>query len=139
MAKEKIHVALKRLSPGAVAAATAAKAGKHKRNVASFDAAHDPAVIQPNRLKAALAKLLKDGGREAYAYEFQDKSGAPTMSQMSGVSASHLNHYRAEFMHHVVKVKQDVGSKRGPKFVWFATVAAATKARKGPADLADFE
>lgn len=110
-----------------------------KRNVASFDAAHDPAVIQPNRLKVALAKLLKEGGREAYAYEFQDKSGAPTMSQLSGVSAAHLSHYRLEFMHHIVKTRQDMGSHRSPKFVWFATVAAATKARKGPADPADFE
>lgn len=110
-----------------------------KRNIASFKAETDPTVILPNKLRAALDRLKKDGGAEAYAYEFTDKTGSPTMCGMSGISAAHINHYRHQFADHIVLAKQDTGSRRGPKFVWFATPKAATEARGGPVDMSIFD
>lgn len=110
--------------PAAKAAPTAAR-----RNLTTFRASHDPAVIIPNKIKAALEKLRKDGGDEAYAYEVNDPSGGVAFCKLADVSAMHLGQFRDQFADHVVEVKQDIGSRRGPRRVWFATVKAAQVAR----------
>lgn len=112
---------------------------KSKRDISTFNATHDPATVIPNKIRAALARMLKDGGKEAYAYEFVDKTGAATFSKLADTGSAQLAQHRLVFKDHIVLVRQDIGSRRGAKFVWFATKEAATKARKGPAKAADFE
>jgi hypothetical protein len=99
-----------------------------RRTLATFKATHDPAVIIPNKIKAALEQMRREGGDEAYAYEFSDPAGVP-FSKLAGVSIVHLNQYRDQFSDYTVQVKQDTGSRRGPRWVWFATPKAAKVAR----------
>lgn len=116
------------------AAHTPAKAPV-RRSIASFKASHDPGVILPNKLKKALEVMAKEGP-EVYAYETQDKEGAPTLQQRSGLSASQISQHRAAFAPHIVRI--DASGHRRGKFVWFSTTKAATKARGGPVNLDDF-
>lgn len=99
------------------------------RTLATFKASHDPSVIIPNKIKAALEAMRKNGGDEAYAYEFSDSTGGTPFAKLSGVSIVHLNQYRDQFKEFLVEVKQDTGSRRGPRWVWFATAKAAKAAR----------
>src|SRR5581483_9620615 len=96
-----------------------------RRSIASFKASHDPAVILPAKLRKALDAMAKEGP-EVYAYETQDKEGAPTMQQRSGLSAVQISQHRAAFAPHIVRVDAS-GTRRG-KYVWFATPKAATTA-----------
>lgn len=111
---------------------------KAKRDLSTFDASHTPEVIIPGKIRAALERMRKEDGEEAYAYEYQDMEGTP-FAKRAGLGISQLAGYRKAFKDHIVIVKQDIGSKRGPRFVWFATAKAATKARKGAAKAEDFE
>lgn len=101
----------------------------NKRDLTTFNASHNPAVIIPSKIRAALEQLRKDGGDEAYAYEFSDATGGTPFTKLADVSAIHLAQYRPQFADHIVEVKQDTGSSRRPRLVWFATPAAAKKAR----------
>lgn len=99
------------------------------RSLATFRASHDPTVIIPTKIKAALEKLRIDGGDEAYAYEYTDATGGVPFSKLAGVGSIHLNQYREQFKDFLVEVRQDTGSKRAPRWVWFATAKAAKAAR----------
>lgn len=99
------------------------------RSLATFRAEHDPRVVISNKIRKALEQLAKDGGPEAYAYEFSDKAGHLTFAQLAGVGSQHLARHREEFKDFIVEVKQEIGSRRSPRHVWFATAKAAKAAR----------
>ncbi len=110
-----------------------------KRNVDTFNNDHDPETKEPAAIRAALERMKKKDGPQSYAYEFKDPGTEPTLVKLSGVGQNSIAKYRTLFAGHIVVARQDVGSSRRPKFVWFATVAAATKARKGPVNLDDLK
>jgi len=101
---------------------------KARRNLATFAASHNDDVKIPNKIRAALEQMRKEDGEEAYAYEATDPEGTPFIKR-AGISGVQLSQYRDQFAEHVVQVKQDTGSRRGPRWVWFATAKAAKKAR----------
>jgi hypothetical protein len=108
------------------------------RDLAAFKAMHDPSVIIPNKIRAAL-KALGIEGRESFAYEQSDPHGGVPMVKRANVSTTYLSQYRKQFADHVVKVPQAVGARSGPKFVWFADPKVAAEARGGPVDLSVFD
>lgn len=112
---------------------------KAKRTLSTFKSLHDPSVIIPAKIKAALERLKREEGAEAFAYEQTDPHGGVPMVKRADVSTMHLSSHRKLFAPHIVKVRQDTGSRRGPKFVWFADPKVATEARGGPVNLDDFE
>lgn len=87
--------------------------------LAEFQAAHNPDVKIPARIKAGLASLLAEG-KESAEYEAE-------FSKRAGVSASQIAKYRDQFAKHIVVVREE--RKSSPKNVWFADVNTATKAR----------
>jgi hypothetical protein len=91
-------------------------AKKPTRTLADFRAAHDPDVIYPARIKAALAEMLVEGA-EIWEYE-QD------FLRRAGVSNNYISPYREAFADHIV----ETGGKQ-PKRVWFADPKVAKKVR----------
>lgn len=114
------------------------KAKAPTRTLASFKAAHDPAVIIPAKIKAALERM-KSEGPETFAYETQDQDGMPTMVERTTVGGAILAKHRKAFAPHIVLAPRSHGSKRSPKFVWFGDPKVATEARGGPVDLNVFD
>lgn len=110
-----------------------------RRSLATFKAKHDLATVVPNKIKTALERMKAQQGPEAYAYEATDPEGGVPFMKLADVGGIHLAQFRKQFIGHIVVVGQDTGSKRAPRRVWFATVAAATKARGGPAKPEDLE
>lgn len=112
------------------------------RNLSTFRSSHDPGVKIPAKIRAALEKLKRTHGPQAYAYENTnppDDTQVEPFTKLADISAAILSQYREQFLAHIVKVRQDTGSKKAPRLVWFATPAAATAARGGPADPADLK
>lgn len=110
-----------------------------RRTLATFKATHDPATVLPNKIKAALERMRRDQGAEAYAYEVTDPEGGVPFSKLAGMGGNHLAQYRAQFMGHLVVTPGSIGTRRPARWVWFATVPAATKARGRPAKIEDFQ
>lgn len=110
-----------------------------RRTLATFKAKHDSATVIPNKIHVALERMKNDAGPEAYAYEQSDPDGGIPFSKLAGVGSVHLAQYRKQFGDHIVVIRQDIGSKRAPRRVWFATVKAALAARGGPAKPEDLE
>lgn len=110
---------------------------KPNNTLTAFASLHDPAVIIPNKIRAALAKLAKE--EVAFAYEATDNRGGQPMTRRADVSTIHLAQYRRQFLDHIVKVADQTGKRRGPRLVWFgdATVAFAARGDKAanPEDL----
>lgn len=104
-----------------------------KRSLATFKANHDPATVNPNKIRAALDRMKAEQGPEAYAYEQTDPEGGVPFMRLAGVGTVLLGQYREQFAGHIVTIKDQTGMRRPARRVWFATVAAATKARGGPA------
>jgi hypothetical protein len=88
------------------------------KNLADFKAQFDPAVVIPNKIRAALEALAKEG-REAWEYE-QD------FLKRCRVSPPHLSPFREQFLQHIVEVR-DPG--KNPRKVWFADPKVAKIAR----------
>jgi hypothetical protein len=86
------------------------------RTANDFRAAHDPDVIIPNKIRAALAELAK-GGEENWEYELE-------FSRRAGVNQQQLAAYRPQFEAHVV-----VAPGRNTKRAWFASTKVAKKLR----------
>lgn len=113
-------------------------APKANSTLSAFKSLHDPAVIIPTKIRAALAKLARE--EVAFAYEATDSRGGTPMTKRADVSTIHLAQYRKQFAAHIVKVSQDTGSRRAPRLVWFGDAAVAQEARGGnDANPADFE
>jgi hypothetical protein len=87
------------------------------KNVAEFRGEHDKNVTVPNKIRAALVSLAKEGP-EAGEYERE-------FIQRAGVSQTDFCMFRDKFEAFIV----NVGSERSPKRVWFATEKAAKAAR----------
>jgi hypothetical protein len=93
-------------------------AAKKPTNLADFKAQFDPTVVIPNKIKAALASLLKEG-KEAWEFE-QD------FLKRANLAPPHLAQYRTDFEKHIVRVRE---RGRNERTVWFADQKVATEAR----------
>lgn len=94
-------------------------ATKTVKTLADFRAAHDRNVIVPNKIRAALAALLKEGP-ENYEYESD-------LIRRAGISQTDMGEYRDLFVDHIVTTPSLRG-KSGRR-VWFADPKVAKKAR----------
>ena len=86
------------------------------RTLSEFRAAHDPNVMIPQRIRKALADMLKEHP-ECWAYEQEFLSRA-------AVSNNLISAYRDEFSEYIVETRG-----KNPKRVWFADPKIAAKAR----------
>ena len=94
----------------------ATKTQKSVRTLDDFRAAHDKNVIIPNKIRAALDEMLKEG-QENWAYEAE-------FIRRAGVSQTDMGLFRDQFSDHVVEAKNDRGKR-----IWFACVKVAEKVR----------
>jgi len=95
---------------------------KTTKTLADFRSKFDRSVVIPDKIRAALAALAKEGP-EAWEYEGE-------FIKRAMISQSDMGLYRSGFEEHVVVVK-DIGrstSGNGRK-VWFADKKVAAKAR----------
>ena len=89
------------------------------KTLADFQAAHNPDVKIPTKIRAGLASLLAEG-KESAEYEAE-------FVKRAGVTISQIGKYRDQFAKHIVVVREE--RKSSPKNVWFADTGIATKAR----------
>lgn len=89
------------------------------KNVASYRAAHDPAVIVPTKIRAALAAMLKEGP-EQWEYESD-------FIRRAGIAGLQMPQYRDKFADHIVEAPGAHG--KTPRRVWFANAKVAAKVR----------
>lgn len=87
------------------------------KTLADFRAQHDKAVIIPAKIKAGLAALLIEGGKENHEQEGE-------FITRIKVSQTDMGRFRDLFTDHVVMT---IG--KNPKRIWFADKATAAKAR----------
>lgn len=121
-----------------MAKAKSKSAPKKSSTLDTFKALHDPTVIIPAKIKAALTKLAKED--VGFAYEATDaRGGTLPMTKRADVSTIHLAQYRKQFAAHIVRVADQTGSRRSPRLVWFGDAAVALEARGGPAKPEDLE
>lgn len=83
----------------------------------SFRALHDESVVVPNKIRAALATVMKESA-EGWRYEGD-------LLKLAGISTTQLAGYREEFKNHIVEI-----GGRNAKRVWFADPKVATKATR---------
>ncbi len=88
------------------------------KTIADFRSAHDANVIVPNKIRAALAAMLKEGA-EQWEYELD-------FIKRAGVSNTQMGMFREQFLDHVIEASVN---GRNPKRVWFADVKVAKKLR----------
>lgn len=91
------------------------------RTVAEFRSVHDRSVVIPNKIRAALAELLKVGP-EHYEYEVE------FMKRLQGVSVADMGMYRDQFEEYVLEV-QIPGKGSNKRKVWFGDKKVAAKLR----------
>lgn len=89
------------------------------KTLADFRAAHDPNVIVPNKIRAALEGLMRIGP-EHWEYEGD-------FLKLAGLSTTQLSAYREQFTAHIVETPHT--NNRAPRRVWFASPKAAKLAR----------
>lgn len=89
------------------------------RSLADFRALHDPNVIVPNKIRAALAAMLKQGP-EHWEYESD-------VVRLAGISNNQIGAYREAFLDHIVETSAT--DRRTPRRVWFADPRVARKVR----------
>ena len=89
------------------------------KSLADFQAAHNPDVKIPAKIRAGLAALLAEG-KESAEYEAD-------FAKRAGISPLQVSKYRDQFARHVVVVREE--RKSTPKNVWFADAGVAAKAR----------
>lgn len=92
---------------------------KPKKNGSTFRAAFDPTVITPNKIRAALASLEKEEGREGWEEEVH-------FFRRAGVNTGQGAAYRDLFKTHIVEVRKN--SK--PINVWCVDPKFAAKERR---------
>jgi len=91
------------------------------KTLADFRAAHDPDVMIPNRIRAGLAAIEKEGP-EHYLYESD-------FLKLTGISTTQLAAYREQFAAHIVEASLHGGS-RSSKRAYFGSAKVAAKLRK---------
>lgn len=89
------------------------------KTLADFKAAHDPNVIVPSKIRAALAAIEKEGP-EHWLYEVE-------FIKLAGVSTTQIAAFRDQFAAHIVEAPGSHG-KIG-KRVYFGSVKVAAKLR----------
>jgi len=95
---------------------------KPVKNLASFRATHDPDVIIPGKIRAALDSLAAEG-LEAWEYEDDFRKRA-------GVNPADLARYREKFTAHqlsVRRVSHGSGSAGRKRWVWIGSAKARDK------------
>lgn len=93
-----------------------------RKTVDSFRALHDRNVAIPNKIRAGIDQMRKDGGGEHWEY-------AIDFARIAGVSLADLNKFADQFTDFTVEAKAEAGSKRHARQVWFATKKAADDAK----------
>lgn len=86
--------------------------------LADFKAKYDPATVVPNKIRAALAEIAKQGP-EHHVQEVE-------FAKMAGVSLSQISSFRAMFEKHIVVTRND---RRNEVKIWFGDAKVAAKAR----------
>jgi hypothetical protein len=89
------------------------------RTLSDFRAAHDPNVIVPNKIRAALAAMEREGP-EQWVYEAE-------FVRAASLGQAQLATFRDQFAAHIVETPGISG--RSAKRIWFATAKAARAAR----------
>lgn len=89
------------------------------KTLADFKAAHDPNVIVPNKIRAALAAIEKIGP-EHYEYEVD-------FLKLSGISTTQLAMFREQFAAYIVEAPASQG--KSTKRVYFGNAKVAAKLR----------
>lgn len=89
------------------------------KTVADFRVAHDPSVIVPTKIRAALAAMLKEGP-EHWEYEGD-------LIKRAGIAAGQITAHREQFAEHIVATP--AASGRSSRNVWFADPKVAKKVR----------
>jgi hypothetical protein len=95
------------------------------RTAADFRAAHDKAVIIPNKIRAALAELIKIGPEH---FEYDND-----FMRLAGVSNTDMAAYRQQFASYWFDTPSKSGGK-GSKRVWFGNAKVAARLRTSPPD-----
>ncbi len=90
------------------------------KTLADFKAAHDQNVIVPNRIRAALAAIEKEGP-ENWEYESD-------FLKRSGLSTTQLAAFRDQFAAHVVEAPVG-GRNSNTKRAYFGSAKVASKLR----------
>jgi len=90
------------------------------KTIADFRSAHDTNVIVPNKIRAALAAMLKEGA-EQWEYELE-------FIKRAGISNTQMGMFREQFIDHIIEAGSGVGG-RAAKRVWFADAKVAKKLR----------
>lgn len=88
--------------------------------LADFQAANNPDIKIPAKIRAGLESLLAEG-KEAAEYETE-------FCRRAGISPSVVGKYRDQFAKHILSVRPD--GRSTSKNVWFADAKVAEKARK---------
>lgn len=91
------------------------------KTLAEFRSLHDPNVVIPAKIEAALAAMLTEG-EEQWEYEND-------FLRRAGIANNQISAYRDMFSEFVIESRQ-VGGSRSPKRVWFASKKVAAKARE---------
>ena len=89
------------------------------KTLADFKAAHDPNVIIPGKIRAALAAIEKEGP-EHWLYEVD-------FLKTSGLSTTQLAMFRDQFAAHIVEAPATHG--KSTKRVYFGNAKVAAKLR----------
>ena len=89
------------------------------RTIADFKGAHDPDVIVPRKIRAALEQIAKVGP-EHYEYEGE-------LIKLAGISQGQITKYRGQFDAHMVETPAAHG--KSVKRVYFGNPKVAAKLR----------
>jgi hypothetical protein len=92
---------------------------KPARNLHDYRLAHDPNVMVPAKIKAALVALAKEGA-ESWEYEAE-------FIKRAGIAGLQLSQFRDQFAAHIVEAPSQHG--KAARRVYFGTTKAAAKAR----------
>lgn len=97
-----------------------AKSAIKARTTADFRNAHDKDVVIPNKIRAALVAMAKEGP-EHFVYEQE-------LLELAGISTTDLSKYRDQFTAHIVVVTSQNGKAfASAKNVWFHDPKVAKK------------
>jgi hypothetical protein len=89
------------------------------KTIADFRTLHDMNVIVPNKIRAALESMLKEGP-EQWDYEGD-------FIKRAGISTTQVNQFRDQFTPHVIEAGRTNG--RSGRRVWVADAKIAKKLR----------
>lgn len=90
------------------------------RTLAEFRATHDRSVVVPNKIRNALAELIKIGP-EHFEYESE-------FIKRAGLSQADIGAYREQFSDHIIEAKVP-GKGSNARRAWFGDKKVAAKLR----------